>query len=90
MAYKIIRREARRAALAFGKTLSDTSFKPAYQYITVQLMVTAAVNSRDDGSQLRSDVASLFPDHRPCPSRPRRVKILKTRYPVDRTAPPIK
>ena len=40
-------------------------------------------------SQLRSGLGSLFLDHRPRPSRPRTMKISKTRYPVDRKAAPL-
>lgn len=94
LAYNIIRREASQAAVAFGKTPSDIRFKPACQYIAVQLIVMAAANPVSGTgrrlSQLRSGVASLFLDHRPRPSRPRTVKISKTRYPLDRTAAPLK
>lgn len=37
LAYNIIRREASQAAVAFGRTPSDIRFKPACQYIAVQL-----------------------------------------------------
>ncbi|SUZ36093.1 hypothetical protein CPBF1521_19720 [Xanthomonas arboricola pv. juglandis] len=94
LAYNIIRREAGQAAEAFGKTPSDIRFKPVCQYIAVQLIVMAAANPASATgrrlSQLRSGIASLFLDHRPRPTRPRTVKISKTRYPVDRKAAPPK
>lgn len=94
LAYDIIRREASQAAIAFGKRPSDMRFKPACQYIAVQLIVMAAANPVSGTgrrlSQLRSCLGSLFLDHRPRPSSPRTVKISKTRYPVDRKAAPLK
>ncbi|UJO10576.1 IS4 family transposase [Xanthomonas arboricola pv. pruni] len=94
LAYNIIGREAGQAAEAFGKTPSDIRFKPVCQYIAVQLIVMAAANPASATgrrlSQLRSGIASLFLDHRPRPTRPRTVKISKTRYPVDRKAAPLK
>ncbi|PYD07221.1 IS4 family transposase, partial [Pseudomonas savastanoi pv. glycinea] len=44
LAYNIIRREASQAAVAFGRAPSDIRFKPACQYIAVQLIVMAAAN----------------------------------------------
>ncbi|PPV01591.1 transposase, partial [Xanthomonas bromi] len=44
LAYNIIRREASQAAVAFGKTPADIRFKPACQYIAVQLIVMAAAS----------------------------------------------
>ncbi|MFJ3009911.1 IS4 family transposase, partial [Pseudomonas fluorescens] len=41
-------------------------------------------------SELRAGIGGLFLDHRPRPSRPRTVKISKTRFPVDRKAAPLK
>ncbi|PUE94205.1 IS4 family transposase [Xanthomonas oryzae] len=79
LASNIIRREASQAAIAFGRTPSDVRFKPACQYIAVQLIVMAAAHpisgTRRRLSQLRSGVGRLFLDHRPRPSRPRSVKI---------------
>ena len=94
LAYNIIRREASQAAVAFGRTPSDIRFKPACQYIAVQLIVMAAANPVSATgrrlAELRGGVAGLFLDHRPRPGRPRTVKISKTRYPVNRKAAPIK
>ncbi|AZE50174.1 Transposase [Pseudomonas chlororaphis] len=94
LAYNVIRREASQAAVAFGRTPSDIRFKPACQYIAVQLIVMAAANPVSATgrrlAELRAGIGGLFLDHRPRPSRPRTVKISKTRFPVDRKAAPLK
>lgn len=94
LAYNVIRREASLAAVAFGRTPSDIRFKPACQYIAVQLIVMAAANPISATgrrlSELRAGVGGLFLDHRPRPSRPRTVKISKNRFPVNRKAAPLK
>lgn len=94
LAYNMIRREASQAAEAFGRAPSDIRFKPACQYIAVQLIVMAAANPISATgrrlAELRAGVGGMFLDHRPRPSRPRTVKISKTRYPVDRQAAPLK
>lgn len=94
LAYNVIRREASQAAVAFGRTPSDIRFKPVCQYIAVQLIVMAAANPVSATgrrlAELRAGIAGLFLDHRPRPSRPRTVKISKTRFPVDRKAAPLK
>jgi Insertion element 4 transposase N-terminal/Transposase DDE domain len=94
LAYNIIRREASQAAVAFGRSPSDIRFKPACQYIAVQLIVMAAANPISATgrrlSELRAGVGGMFLDHRPRPSRPRTVKISKTRFPVNRKAAPLK
>lgn len=94
LAYNIIRREASQAAVAFGRTPGDIRFKPVAQYIAVQLIVMAAANPISATgrrlSALRAGIGGLFLDHRPRPSRPRTVKISKTRYPVERKAAPLK
>ena len=94
LAYNVIRREASLAAVAFGRTPSDIRFKPACQYIAVQLIVMAAANPISATgrrlSELRAGVGGLFLEHRPRPSRPRTVKISKTRFPVNRKAAPLK
>ncbi|PKA70214.1 transposase, IS4 family [Pseudomonas baetica] len=94
LAYNVIRREASQAAVAFGRAPSDIRFKPACQYIAVQLIVMAAANPVSATgrrlAELRKGVGGLFLDHRPRPSRPRTVKISKTRFPVDRKAAPLK
>ncbi|MHA6128848.1 IS4 family transposase [Pseudomonas fluorescens group sp. PF-1] len=94
LAYNVIRREASQAAVAFGRAPSDIRFKPACQYIAVQLIVMAAANPISAIgrrlAELRAGIGGLFLDHRPRPSRPRTVKISKTRFPVDRKAAPLK
>ena len=94
LAYNVIRREASQAAVEFGRAPSEIRFKPAYQYIAAQLIVMAAAQplSRTGArlSELRAGVGSLFLENRPRPSRPRTVKMSKTRYPVNRQAPLLK
>ena len=94
LAYNVIRREASQAAVAFGRVPSDIRFKPACQYIAVQLIVMAAANPISATgrrlAELRAGVGGMFLDHRPRPLRPRTVKISKTRFPVDRKAAPLK
>jgi hypothetical protein len=94
LAYNVIRREASQAAVAFGRAPSDIRFKPACQYIAVQLIVMAAANPISATgrrlAELRAGVGGMFLDHRPRPSRPRTVKISKIRFPVDRKAAPLK
>jgi hypothetical protein len=94
LAYNVIRREASQAAVAFGRAPSDIRFKPVCQYIAVQLIVMAAANPISATgrrlAELRAGIGGLFLDHRPRPSRPRTVKISKTRFPVDRKAAPLK
>jgi len=94
LAYNVIRREASQAAVAFDRVPSDIRFKPACQYIAVQLIVMAAANPISATgrrlAELRAGVGGMFLDHRPRPSRPRTVKISKTRFPVDRKAAPLK
>ncbi|WP_341272963.1 transposase [Xanthomonas oryzae] len=93
LASNFIRRQPSQVAIAFGRTPSDVRFKPACQYIAVQLIVMAAAHPISGTarrlSQLRSGVGRLFLDHRPRPSRARSVNISKTRYPVHRKAAPL-
>jgi len=94
LTYNIIRREASQAAVSYGRSPSEIRFKPACQFIAAQLIVMAAAHPMSKTgarlSELRSGVASLFLEKRPRPSRPRAVKISKTRYPVNREAAPLK
>lgn len=94
LAYNVVRREASQAAVSLGRLPNEIRFKSAYQYIAAQLIVMAAAQplSRTGArlSELRAGVASLFLDNRPRPSRPRTVKMSKTRYPVNRRAAPLK
>ncbi|WP_429002618.1 transposase domain-containing protein [Xanthomonas fragariae] len=98
LAYDIIRREASQAAAAFGRTPWDIQFEPVCQYIAVQLIVMAAANPASATARrlsqlpqaVRACSSITVQDHRPRPTRPRTVKISKTRYPVDRKAAPLK
>nr|WP_231757054.1 IS4 family transposase [Microbulbifer elongatus] len=94
LAYNVIRREASQAAVAHGGNPARIRFKFACQYIAAQLIVMAAAQplSRTGArlSELRAGIGNLFLEDRPRPSRPRTVKISKTRYPVNRRAAPLK
>lgn len=94
LAYNLIRREASQAAETFGRLPTEVRFKPACQYIAVQLIVMAAAQPISGTgrrlAELRGGVASLFLVHRERPSTPRTVKMSKTRYPVDKKAAPLK
>lgn len=94
LAYNVVRREAGQAAMAFGRAPSDIRFKPVCQYIAVQLIVMAAANPVSATGRrltaLRAGIGGLFLDHRPRPSRPRMVKISKTRYMVNPGLAPLK
>ncbi|HHQ4887352.1 TPA: IS4 family transposase, partial [Aeromonas veronii] len=41
-------------------------------------------------AELRGSIGVMFIEKRPRPSRPKAVKISKTRFPVDRNAAPLK
>lgn len=94
LGYNLIRREASQAAVAHKQVPADVSFKFAYQYIAAQLIVMAGAlsvgNTPKRLSELRGNIAALFIQKRPRPSRPRAVKISKTRYPVNHKAAPLK
>mgnify|MGYP001174534173 CR=1 FL=1 len=94
LAYNVIRREASQAAVIHGEHPARIRFKFAYQYIAAQLIVMAAAQplSRTGArlSELRAGLGNLFLDDRPRPSRPRMVKMSKTRYPINRNAAPLK
>ncbi|KZY32975.1 hypothetical protein A3730_18040 [Alcanivorax sp. HI0044] len=80
--------------MAHGQDPSRIRFKFAYQYIAAQLIVMAAAQplSRTGArlAELRAGIGNLLLEDRSRPSRPRTVKISKTRYPVDRNAAPLK
>lgn len=94
LGYNLIRREASQAAVAHKQVPADVSFKFAYQYIAAQLVVMAGALSPGNTprrlAELRGNIAALFIQKRPRPSRPRAVKISKTRYPVNYKAAPLK
>lgn len=94
LAYNVVRREASQAAVVYDRKPNEISFKAAYQFIAAQLIVMAGADSLSKTgrrlSDLRSGIASLCIDYRPRPSRPRWVKMSKTRYPVNKHAAPLK
>ncbi|NIP28177.1 MAG: IS4 family transposase [Phycisphaerae bacterium] len=94
IAYNVIRREASQAAVEHQKPPADVSFKFAFHFIATQLIVMASAvspaNTPRRLKDMRGCIANMFIDKRPRPSRPRAVKISKTRYPVNREAAPLK
>ncbi|OAT14615.1 transposase [Buttiauxella noackiae ATCC 51607] len=94
LAYNLIRREATRAAEKHKRAPSEISFKFAFQFIATEMIVLG--NTVSPGTiprrmeHLRGNLEALFIRKRPRPSRPRAVKISKTRYPVKRSAAPLK
>lgn len=94
LAYNVIRREASQAAVSYGREPNQIRFKLACQFIAAQLIVMAGAQpaSRTGArlSEMRAGIGNLFLDDRPRPSRPRLVKMSKTRYPVNRKAAPLK
>ena len=94
LGYNLIRREASQAAVAHQRAPSEISFKFVCQFIASQLMVMAGAlslaNTPRRLAELRGSIGCLFIEKRPRPSRPRTVKISKTRFPVNRKAAPLK
>ncbi|WP_420600133.1 IS4 family transposase [Neptuniibacter sp.] len=94
LAYNVVRREAGQAAIAYQRLPGEMSFKAAYCYIASQLIVMAQAQPISKTgtrlSHLRSGIGELCVNYRPRPSRPRTVKMSKTRYPVNRHAAPLK
>lgn len=94
LAYNLIRREATRAAEKHKKAPSEMSFKFAFQFIATEMIVLG--NTVSPGTipkrleHLRGALEVVFITKRPRPSRPRAVKISKTRYPVKRSTAPLK
>ncbi|ECC3607315.1 IS4 family transposase [Salmonella enterica subsp. enterica] len=94
LACNLIRREATKAAEKHKKAPSEISFKFAFQFIATEMIVLG--NTVSPGTipkrleHLRGNLEALFITKRPRPSRPRAVKISKTRYPVNRYAAPLK
>ena len=82
-----IRREATKAA-------SEISFKFAFQFIVTEMIVLG--NTASPGAipkrlgHLRGALEVVFITKRARPSRPRAVKVSKTRYPVKHSAAPLK
>lgn len=94
LAYNVVRREASLAAVAHKRAPCEVSFKFACQHIASHLVVMAGAISPSHTSrrleELRGSVGALFITKRPRPSRPRAVKMSKTRFPVNRNAAPLK
>ena len=94
LGYNLVRREASQAAVAHGRAPNEISFKYACQFIASQLKIMGKAlspgNTPKRLQNMRGDLSVLFKEKRPRPSRPRAVKISKTRYPVNRNAAPLK
>lgn len=94
LGYNLIRREASQAAVAHQRAPNEVSFKFACQFIASQLVVIAGALSPAHTprrlAELRGSIGALFIEKRPRPSRPRTVKISKTRFPVNHKAAPLK
>lgn len=94
LAYNLIRREAALAARQHKRAPSEISFKFAFDVISAELFWLG--NTISPGTipkrlmHLRGSVEAMFITKRPRPSRPRTVKLSKTRYPVNRNAAPLK
>lgn len=94
LAYNLIRREATKAAEKHKKAPSEISFKFAFQFIATEMIVLG--NTVSPGTipkrleHLRGNLEAVFITKRPRPSRPRAVKMSKTRYPVNSRAAPLK
>lgn len=94
LGYNLIRREASQAAVVHHRAPGDISFKFACHVIATQLFVMADALSPSRTpkrlAELRGSLGHLFIEKRPRPSRPRTVKMSKTRYPVNHNAAPLK
>lgn len=94
LGYNLVRREASQAAVAHNRAPNEISFKYACQFIASNLKVMGKAISPGNTPKrleaLRGDLSVLFKEKRPRPSRPRVVKINKSRYPVNRKAAPLK
>lgn len=94
LAYNLIRREASLAAVSHGYRPDEVSFKFACQFIAAELInmaiAVSPANTPKRLKNLRGNIAVLFLQKRPRPSRPRAVKISKTRYPINYKASPLK
>ncbi|HHX9848172.1 TPA: IS4 family transposase, partial [Salmonella bongori] len=94
LAYNLIRREATKAAEKHKKAPSEISFKFAFQFIATEMIVLG--NTASPGTipkrleHLRGNLEAVFITKCPRPSRPRAVKMSKTRYPINHHAAPLK
>ena len=91
LGYNLVRREASQAAVAHQRAPNEVSFKFACQFIANQMAVMAGALSPAHTprrlAELRGCIGVMFIEKRPRPSRPRAVKISKTRFPVNRKSP---
>ena len=93
LAHNLIRREATKAAEKHKKAPSEISFKFAFKFIATEMIVLG--NTVSPGTipkrleHLRGNLEAVFITKRPLPSRPRAVKMSKTRYPVKRSTAPL-
>ncbi|OEG04703.1 hypothetical protein BFG06_06235 [Aeromonas caviae] len=94
LGYNLVRREASQAAVAHQRAPNEVSFKFACHFIANQMAVMAGALSPAHTprrlAELRGCIGVMFIEKRPRPSRPRAVKISKTRFPVNRNAAPLK
>ena len=94
LGYNLVRREASQAAVAHQRAPNEVSFKFTCQFIANQMAVMAGALSPAHTprrlAELRGCIGVMFIEKRPRPSRPRAVKISKTRFPVNRNAAPLK
>ncbi|MFM4993669.1 IS4 family transposase, partial [Aeromonas veronii] len=94
LGYNLVRREASQAAVAHQRAPNEVSFKFACQFIANQMAVMAGALSPAHTprrlAELRGSIGVMFIEKRPRSSRPRAVKLSKTRFPVDRNAAPLK
>ena len=94
LGYNLVRWEASQAAVVHQRAPNEVSFKFACQFIANQMAVMAGALSPAHTprrlAELRGSIGVMFIEKRPRPSRPRAVKISKTRFPVDRNAAPLK
>ena len=94
LAYNLVRREASHASASHGQRAKDIRFKMAFDYIAANLVVMAGAQPASKTGRrlkdLRSGISNLFLERKSRPSRPRMVKMSKTRYPVNYNAAPLK
>ncbi len=94
LAYNLIRREATKVAEKHKKAASEISFKFAFQFIATDNDSAGKHGvTRDHPETTGASAGALevvFITKRPRPSRTMAIKISKTRYPVKRSAAPLK
>ncbi|KZN40550.1 hypothetical protein N482_21105 [Pseudoalteromonas luteoviolacea NCIMB 1942] len=90
LGYNLIRREESLAAVSHKRASNEISFKYVCQFIGSQLKVMANALFRQYTQAFSCTLRVLFKEKSPRPSRPRVVKMNKSRYPVNRKAAPLK